>query len=151
VNGFRTRVLVVDDSKDTADSLAQLIGLWGHHVEACYDGATALHIARTFQPHVVLLDVLMPGMDGFRFARNLREQPESQHTVLMALTGYTDETCRSRAGELGFAQYLLKPTDLDELRELLTNRALSEADFVPSQGMGPRYESVAEAQEVAHW
>jgi len=135
LNGFRIRVLVVDDSHDTADSMAQLLGMWGHHAEACYNGPTAIQTARTFQPHVVLVDVSMPGMDGFQFARKLRSQPESQHALLIAVTGCSDEACRSRAGELGFVQYLVKPIELDTLRGLLTNSALSEADFVPSSGL----------------
>lgn len=151
VDGIRTRILVVDDSKDTADSLAMILGVWGHHAEACYRGGVALLTARTFQPHVVLLDIAMPGMDGFQVARRLREQPESRNAVLMALTGCTDEAYRSLAWELGFSKYLLKPTDLDELRDLLFDDALAEAGFLPPQGGVPQYESVAEGQEATCW
>lgn len=149
LNGFRTRILVVDDSKDTADSMVQVLGFWGHHAEGCYNGPSALKAAQTFQPHVVLVDLSMPGMDGFQFAQSLREQPESQHAVLMALTGHSDDAYRSCAWGMGFAQYLVKPIDLDKLRGLLTTGAFSEADFVPLRALGPQSKPAAERQQAS--
>jgi DNA-binding response OmpR family regulator len=115
----RPRVLVVDDVTDTADSLTILLRLWGYRAEARYDGSAALEAARIFQPQVVLLDLGMPRMDGFRVARLLCEQPATEHAVLIAITGYGNESYRILAQEIGFHHYLLKPVDPDDLLELL--------------------------------
>src|ERR1051326_3985430 len=119
VRDNRPRVLVVDDVADAANSLALLLGLWGYGAKACYGGSAALAAARTYQPQVVLLDLAMPGMDGFQVAQRLRAEPGVRPAVLIAITGYADEACRSRAHALGFYQYLVKPVDPDAVRELL--------------------------------
>src|SRR5205823_1000103 len=80
------RVLVVDDNVDAADSLALLLRLAGQEVRVAYDGPTAVLIARAFRPQVALLDIGMPGMDGYELARRLREQPDTARPVLVALT-----------------------------------------------------------------
>jgi len=115
----RPRILVVDDLADAADSLALLLGLWGYAAEVCYDGVTALETARTSRPRGVLLDVAMPGMDGFQVAQRLRAQPEFAATVIIGISGYGDEAYRNRARLVGMEHYLLKPVDLDDLRALL--------------------------------
>jgi CheY-like chemotaxis protein len=115
----RPRVLVVDNVTDTADSLAILLRLWGYRAEARYEGGAALEAARTFQPQVVLLDLGMPRMDGFEVARRLCKKPAAQHAVLIAITGYGNESYRIRAQEAGFHHYLLKPVDTDDFLELL--------------------------------
>ena len=113
------RVLVVEDGIDSADSLALMLRMWGYGAEACYDGVAALDFARTWPPHVVLLDIAMPRLDGFEVARRLRTQPGLAGTVLIALTGYGAAGYRTRAFEMGFDHFLLKPADPDELHELL--------------------------------
>jgi len=113
------RILVVDDVADAADSYAMLLGLWGYTVKVCYDGPSALTLARTYLPNIVLLDVGMPGMDGFRVAQCLREQPELADTVIIGSTGHMSQAHRMRAREAGFDHYLLKPVDLDQLEALL--------------------------------
>ena len=113
------RVLVVDNVADTADSCVYLLRLWGYEADACYAGSSALEAARAYQPQAVLLDIGMPGMDGFEVVRRLREQPALRQTVLIALTGYANEACRLRAQESGFQHFLVKPVDPDDLRELL--------------------------------
>ncbi len=115
----RPRILVVDDVADTANSLALVLRLWGYGAEACYSGSAALAAARTYQPQVVLLDIGMPGMDGFQVAQRLRAEPRVGHAVLIAITGHTNEACRIRARWAGFYRYLLKPVDPGHLRELL--------------------------------
>jgi two-component system, OmpR family, response regulator len=115
----RPRVLVVDNDADTADSCALLLRLWGYEAEVCYEGSAALEAARAYPPQAVLLDIGMPGMDGFEVVRCLREEPALRHTVLIALTGYANEACRVRAHESGFHHFLAKPVDPDDLRELL--------------------------------
>jgi CheY-like chemotaxis protein len=113
------RVLVVDDLEDSADSLAQLLTLSGHEARAAHDGAAALAAARVFQPEVVLLDIGLPGMDGFEVARRLRQQEGGGQMLLVALTGYAQERDRQRTCEVGFDHHLAKPVNLSALRELL--------------------------------
>jgi two-component system, sensor histidine kinase len=109
------RILVVDDLRDAADSLALLLKLLGHDVCAVYDGPTALRTAASFRPDVVLLDLGLPGMDGYEVARRLR----GQVGLLVAATGFGQEEDRRRCREAGFDRFLLKPLDLDELRRVL--------------------------------
>lgn len=123
----RPKILVVDDLADAADSYALLIRLWGFDVAVSYGGRAALETARAYRPQAVLLDLGMPDMDGFEVARRLREQPESRHAVLIAVTGYTGEAFRRRAREAGFHHFLVKPTDPDGLRQLLVRAARQPA------------------------
>jgi two-component system CheB/CheR fusion protein len=118
--GSPNRVLVVDDCRDSADSLALLTHLWGYETEACYNGAAALRIADRFSPQVVLLDLGLPGMDGFEVARRLQSMPGSQSALLVAISGWHGAHLRQCVREAGFAHYFLKPADPDELQELLS-------------------------------
>ncbi len=113
------RVLLVDDNADAADSLAMLLRLWGHEVAVAHDGPTALRTAEALDPQVALLDIGLPGMDGYALARRLRAQPGLGPIVLAALTGWGQEDDRRRSQEAGFDHHLLKPVDLSDLRELL--------------------------------
>jgi CheY-like chemotaxis protein len=113
------RVLVVDDNVDSAESLALLLELYGHDVRLAHDGLTALDEARASAPDVVLLDIGLPKMDGYAVARHLREEPALAHVRLIAMTGYGQEEDRRRAREAGFDHHLVKPVDLDSLRDLL--------------------------------
>lgn len=128
------RVLVVDNLADTADSFARLLNLWGYDVEVVYEGDKVVEAADRFQPHAVLLDIGMPGMDGFRVARGLRERPELRRSVIVGITGYGDEDYRAQAKESGFDYYLLKPVDLDLLQELLAQRT-SPSRFLKVPGL----------------
>jgi CheY-like chemotaxis protein len=112
-------VLVVDDNVDAADSLALLLKLEGHEIQAAYDGPTALLIAQTFRPEIILLDIGMPGMDGYEVARRLREQTYQKITVLAALTGWGQEEDRRRALQAGFDYHFVKPIEPDALEQLL--------------------------------
>jgi PAS domain S-box-containing protein len=112
------RVLVVEDDHDSAQSLAMLLKLWGHHVEVALDGTRALDSARSFGPEIVLLDIGIPGMDGYEVAERLR----SEHGAglrLVALTGYGREDDRKRAHDAGFDWHLTKPLEPPRLREML--------------------------------
>ncbi len=96
------RVLVVDDHRDSTDSLALLLELRGHEVRSAYDGQGALEIAREFHPEVVFLDIGMPGIDGYGVARTLRElAPKGNPTVLVAVTGWSRDEDRQRSREAG--------------------------------------------------
>lgn len=113
------RLLVVDDNLDAAMSLAMLLRLHGHEVEVAHDGASALALATTFLPHVVFLDLGMPGMDGYEVARRLRQQPGMDKAVLAALTGWGQQDDRRRTSEAGFDHHLVKPPEAAALERVL--------------------------------
>jgi CheY-like chemotaxis protein len=121
--GKHLRVLVVEDMAIVAEMLITLLELWGHEVQAVKDGPTALVVARTFQPDVVLLDLGLPGMSGFDVARQLRQEAQRK-LFLAAVTGYGDEGVRRRSQEAGFDHHMTKPIDPDDLQALL---AVAEA------------------------
>ena len=112
------RILVVDDNVDAADTLALLLKMRGHLVASAYDGPAALEIAKEFRPDVVILDLGMPGIDGYALARALREQNSGLHCV--AHTGWAEEAYRRRSLEEGFLAHLIKPVDEETLNDLLT-------------------------------
>jgi DNA-binding response OmpR family regulator len=117
------RVLIVDDCPDTAGSLRVLTKLWGHDARTAADGERAIAEAISFQPHVVLLDLGLPRLDGCEVARRLRETPGLEGVMLVALTGHGREEDRARAAHAGFDYFLLKPFNLDQLERLLKTRA----------------------------
>jgi signal transduction histidine kinase len=114
------RILVVDDNGDAADTLGLLLQVQGHEVRTAHDGAAALAImADLFLPDVVLLDIGLPGMDGYEVARRLRRNPVLGSMLLVALTGYGNEEVRNQARQAGFDHYMVKPLDLEALEALL--------------------------------
>ena len=113
------RVMVVDDNHDSADTMAELIRIWGHEVRTANDGPSALECARGFRPQVVLLDVGLPGMDGYELARRLRAEGLAG-TLLVSVTGYGQDEDRRRAAEAGFDHHLTKPVDPDTLLRIVT-------------------------------
>jgi len=117
------RILIVDDNEDATNSMAMLQRHRGHETRTAFTGPEAVAAAAEFLPNVVLLDIGLPGMDGFEVARRLRAMPALADTFLVALTGYSSDEDRSRAREAGFDEYLVKPVDLDLLREWLRSRA----------------------------
>jgi signal transduction histidine kinase/ActR/RegA family two-component response regulator len=119
------RVLVVDDNSDAAETLADILRELGHTTSVAHDGPTALAAAAAFRPHVPLLDIGLPVMDGYELARRLREQPELDKTQLFAITGYGQESDRERSREAGFQEHLVKPIDLAHLASLIDRSATS--------------------------
>ncbi len=113
------RVLVVDDNVDAAESIAMLLRLEGHDVRSVHGAQAALEAAVVFRPHVVLLDIGLPGMDGYEVARRLRSQPAVQSMRLVAVTGYGQQSDRDRAREAGFDQHLVKPVEPEALQAVL--------------------------------
>ncbi|HUP90786.1 MAG TPA: ATP-binding protein [Solimonas sp.] len=113
------RVLVVDDNVDGAQLLAASLSLLGHDVRVAGDGASALLAAAEFQPQVVLLDIALPGMDGYEVARRLRRVHPGAGMRLVALTGYAQHADRVRSAEAGFDEHLAKPVSLATLETLL--------------------------------
>jgi PAS domain S-box-containing protein len=116
------RVLVVDDNRRAADSLALLLRLDGHQVETAYDGLEALRVSERFTPQAVLLDIGMPELNGYDTARRMRERNGGGSMLLVALTGLGTPEDRQRATEAGFDTHLVKPVDVDELGRLLADR-----------------------------
>lgn len=113
------RVLVVDDNRDAADSLGLLIEAQGHRPRTVYDGEAALEVGEAFRPHLVLLDLGMPGMDGLETARRLRRHPWGREACLAALTGWGQASDRERTREAGFDRHLVKPIEARHLAALL--------------------------------
>jgi PAS domain S-box-containing protein len=113
------RVLVVDDNKDSAASMGMLLKFLGTDVQVAYDGATALATIERYRPDVVLLDIGMPGMDGFEVARQVRQRAEFDSIMLIALTGWGQAEDRHRTQTAGFDHHLVKPADITALQSLL--------------------------------
>ena len=114
------RVLVVDDNDDAAESLAMLLRMSGHDVQVAQDGPMALGMAAAFRPDIVLLDIGLPGMDGYELARRIRELPELGGVQLIAVTGRGQEADRQAAAAAGFHAFITKPVDPEELARLLS-------------------------------
>jgi PAS domain S-box-containing protein len=115
------RILVVDDNQDSADTLVVLLSSLGADVRVAYDGHSALEALRTYHPSVVLLDLGMPGLDGYEVAHRVRLDPELRDLTLVALTGWGQERDRRRTQEAGFDHHLVKPVDPEVLKALLTS------------------------------
>jgi len=115
----KARVLIVDDNRDGAQGLAMMLDLEGHEVRTAADGPEALAIAEEFHPQVVLLDIGMPGMDGYETARRLRSRPWAHSLLLCAQTGWGQEDDKRRARSAGFDRHLVKPIDPAELNRLM--------------------------------
>jgi DNA-binding response OmpR family regulator len=113
------RVLVVEDNVDAAETLADLLRIWGYEVEVVHDGQAAVEAAPRFRPRAVLLDIGLPRMNGYEVARWLRRRPDLDGVQLIAVTGYGQESDRARGREAGFDHHLVKPVDLEVLRRLL--------------------------------
>jgi CheY-like chemotaxis protein len=112
------KVLVADDNRDAADSLVVLLDWLGYEAIACYDGAQAVQLARTFRPDLVILDINMPVMDGYEAARTLRRS-EGDHLLLAAITAAPGWETRARAQEVGFDAHFSKPMDGRDIEALL--------------------------------
>ena len=115
----RRRVLVVDDNRDAAEMLGEALRHEGHDVREAYDGLTALVAAAQFKPQLVLLDLGLPGMDGFEIARRLRADPQFGALKIVALTGFGQEQDRRRTAEVGIDRHLVKPVSLDAILEVI--------------------------------
>ena len=115
----RLRVLVVDDNQDAAESLAMLLRLAGQDVRVAYDGPSALALAQVYQSALVLLDIGLPGLDGYEVARRMRRQPGLEGVCLAAMTGWGQQEDRQRSAEAGMDHHLVKPVAPKALEQLL--------------------------------
>jgi CheY-like chemotaxis protein len=113
------RVLVVDDNRDATDSLINLLELMGHEARAAYDGLEAVDAARAFTPHVVLLDIGLPVINGYEAARRIRELPGGEQVRVVAVTGWGQASDKRRALQAGFDHHLTKPVTLEQLQQVL--------------------------------
>jgi PAS domain S-box-containing protein len=113
------RILVVDDNKDNANSLAKLLQFSGHEVQVSYDGLQGLEMARSHRPQIVLLDIGLPGMSGYEIAGHIRATSGLEKTLLIAMTGYAQEEDKARSLRAGFDRHLCKPVAWRELDEIL--------------------------------
>jgi PAS domain S-box-containing protein len=118
--GPRRRILVVDDNRDSANSMAMLLRLRGNDVAMAHDGLEAVQTAEQFRPEVILMDVGMPKLNGYDAARRIREQPWGAPVIIIALTGWGQEGDRALSKEAGCDGHLVKPVSLPDLEKLLT-------------------------------
>ncbi|HEX9095835.1 MAG TPA: ATP-binding protein [Candidatus Dormibacteraeota bacterium] len=114
------RILVVDDNRDSAESMAMLLRLFGNDVRTVQDGRLALEVAAAYHPSVVLLDICLPGLDGLEVCRRLRARNDESQPLIVALTGYGMEEDRRRCQEAGFDRHMVKPVDIETLQEMLS-------------------------------
>jgi CheY-like chemotaxis protein len=121
------RVLIVEDNPDAADSLEALLDFLGHRVRIAGDGPRALALARTEPPDVMLIDIGLPGMDGYEVARHVRQDARLTGVLLVALTGYGRAEDRAEALAAGFDRHLVKPVDAGTLQELVAARTRDAA------------------------
>jgi len=112
------RVLVVDDNRDAADTLAMILRIYGYATCVAYDGLAALAEAGAFQPNAMVLDIGLPGLDGYSLAERFRKMPAFSRTMLIALTAYRGEEYRRRSQQAGFDHYLVKPAEIKQLKGL---------------------------------
>jgi CheY-like chemotaxis protein len=113
------RYLIVDDNADSSEALKLLLEFRGHTVQVVHDGREALAAARSFSPEVILLDVGLPGLDGFEVVKQLRSSPETANLLVIATTGYGREEDRARCLAAGFNHHFAKPLDVDNIQAIV--------------------------------
>jgi len=126
-SGSSLRVMVVDDNVDTVATLAMLLQVSGHEVRTVFDGLSVLKTALDFQPNVVLLDIGLPGLNGFLVAKQLRQKPAFKNTLLVAMSGYGREIDRQNSKEAGFDHHLVKPCDFADVVKILATVSVPPA------------------------
>ena len=137
------RILVVDDNQDSAISMTLLLELQGHEVHVAHAGPAALRVASDKKPDVILLDIGMPGMNGYEVAKQLRAQHEFADTLLVAITGYGRASDVKQTQSAGFDYHLVKPVDYEKLQAVLATRA-AKTGLRGSVNVAP-------ADQVEHW
>ena len=113
------RVLIVDDNVDSAETLGMLLDLYGHETRTAGDGPQALAAGEDFRPQAVLLDIGLPGMDGFEVCRRIRATDWGRDALLVAVTGWGEESTGRRARDAGFDAHLVKPVEPQALQDVL--------------------------------
>ena len=118
----KPRILVVDDNRDSAETLSMLLELMGNEISVAYDGEQALAVANEIKPDVVLLDIGLPKMNGYEVARRIRQEPWGSSPILVAITGWGQTEDKDLSRESGFDHHLVKPVDYDHLLKLIQKR-----------------------------
>jgi two-component system CheB/CheR fusion protein len=113
------KILIVDNNRDAVEGLQELLTLWGHEAKGVYSGLEAIVESPVFQPDMILMDIGLPGMNGFEACRRLHQEPSLEGVVMIAVTGYGREEDRSMAAESGFSHFLVKPVELGRLRKII--------------------------------
>ena len=116
-----TRVLIVDDNRDSADTLSVLLQIWGHETRKAYDGESVVQHALAFEPEVVLLDLGLPRLDGFGVARKIREFQKLMTVKIAAVTGFTTTSDIAKCRDAGFDEHFAKPIASDRLHAYLSH------------------------------
>jgi CheY-like chemotaxis protein len=124
------RILVVDDNTEAADISAELLELHGYQTAVAYGGMSGLEAARTFQPDAILLDLGMPGMDGYQVAAALRAVPDFDQVALIAFTAWGDIVTQQRVISTGFDEHVVKPANLDRILAAVRNALEKRAQLV---------------------
>ena len=132
----KRRVLIADDARDSADSLAVILAMKGHETHAAYDGEEAMTAAARLRPDVVILDIRMPKRNGYEACRWMREQPWGKSMVLIALSGWGTEDDRRKTEEAGFDHHLVKPVAPDVLFALIAARPVTPVELAPEASLG---------------
>lgn len=117
------RILIVEDNRDSADSLQALLEALGYRTQVAYDGEAAVHAAATAPPDVIIMDLGLPGLSGYEAAQQIRAQSPGGRPQIIALTGWGQQSDRQRSAEAGIDHHLVKPLDLTELKRILALRA----------------------------
>jgi CheY-like chemotaxis protein len=126
------RILVVDDNRDAASTLAMLLKMMGNDVRTAHDGYDAVRAASEFYPHVVLLDIGLPKMNGYQVARTIREEPWGRRIILIAVTGWGQDEDKRKSEEAGFDWHMVKPVDPQALMKLLADLDVGKASATKS-------------------
>ena len=122
------KVLLVDDNVDTVLSLSMLLEAYGHDVRSAHDGPSGVQAALDFRPDVALLDIGLPGLNGYEVAKRIRQEPTLKHVVLVAVTGYGQDTDRQTSRHAGFDHHLVKPALMEQLEQILATVSEQVAD-----------------------
>jgi len=125
------RVLVVDDNESSSKTLGWMIELMGHEVRLAKNGLSAIKIAKSFRPDVVLLDIGLPGMNGYEICKLMRKEPALKDTIFIAQTGWGQEEHIRRSKKAGFGHHLVKPVDMDDLKKILSSKPVREQSSHP--------------------
>ena len=110
----------MDDNAEAVKTTQMLLELWGHEIQTALDGPSGIKAAQIFKPEVIILDIGLPGMNGYEVAKCLRQLPGTEKVLLIALSGYGQEEDLRKSKEAGFDHHLVKPADMDQLQALIS-------------------------------
>ena len=119
------KILVVDDNQDVCEMLKSLLAVTGHVAEMAYDGPHAIKVAQQFLPDIILLDIGLPDMDGWEIAKQLRQMPLFQKTLIFALSGYGEAADHQRSLDAGMNHHFVKPLDLEDLWQVAAQHGMT--------------------------